>query len=198
MGFDLKDLVDKRVRAEIQRMWELMVAESMRLSGSNTPGVVTRPGYREIHVRLSLVLSEDEQMELEEADHVAFRDWGEDIVAFGGDSGVDLKDIWLEDVKDKLREAVQRTGCTIKQLCNKYDADGSGDLDFDEFVQIIRVDCYLTEKNLHEDELRSLFKTIDEDGSGEVNAAELESLLEENEALKQPMTFEIFMQSMCQ
>lgn len=179
MVFDIKNLVDPRVRKEIERMWDLMAAESSRIARASgaeppraprvpgqprraKPRLVTRPGYREIHLRLSLVLSEQTEMRLEEADHVAFRDWGEDIVAFGGDNGLDLNDIWLEDVKDKLRQAVGRTGCTIKQLCDKYDTDGSGDLDFSEFVQIIRVDCGLTEKNLPEDEVQQLFETVDE------------------------------------
>ena len=84
-AFDPTSLVPVPVKQEIERMWDVMVAVSQQLSGSG-PGEVTRTGYREIHLRLQLLLSGGPEMYMQQADHVAFRDWGEDIVAFGGDN----------------------------------------------------------------------------------------------------------------
>ena len=102
------------VRKATLKLWQLMVSESTRLSEHTTKtavgrwqrlkratigGAVTREGYISMHLRISKVLVFG--FSLETATDMATNDWAEDITAYSGDSKID---IWLEELKKKLRE----------------------------------------------------------------------------------------------
>ena len=70
-----------------------------RLKRATIGGAVTREGYISMHLRISKVLVFG--FSLETATDMATNDWAEDITAYSGDSKID---IWLEELKKKLRE----------------------------------------------------------------------------------------------
>jgi Ca2+-binding EF-hand superfamily protein len=154
-------------RAGVRLYWDLMVMESVRFGGNGCD--VNREGYRNFHLRVSKSL--EARFDMATAEAVANKDWAEDITAFSGDS-TDL--IWLEEVKKKFREVTQET--VNKQgwaaLFARYDSDGSGDIDFDEFAAAARTDCGIAPGVIADEELRELFSQADDDGSGEVDSTE--------------------------
>ena len=59
-----------------------------------------------------------------------------------------------------------------RRLFEKYDADGSGELDFAEFRMAMRRDGKLNPKHMSDEDLRRVFESIDADSSGVVDADE--------------------------
>lgn len=161
------------VRKATLKLWQLMVSESTRLSEHTTKtavgrwqrlkratigGAVTREGYISMHLRISKVLVFG--FSLETATDMATNDWAEDITAYSGDSKID---IWLEELKKKLREDTRVEVATTgwKGLFDRYDDDGSGQIDASEFAQACRKDMDLTEEALPDSELQRLFAEAD-------------------------------------
>ena len=99
-------------------------------------------------------------------------DWAEDIVSFSGDSKAS---IWLEEIKKKFHDvasvAVAKMGW--KALFERYDKDGSGEIDSVEFRTAARRDCQIPERDISDAELEQLFKEVDADGSGDVTIARI-------------------------
>ena len=59
----------------------------------------------------------------------------------------------------------------------KYDDDGSGELEFGEFTTAVRLECGLSEAAVSSSDIEELFGVIDADGSGAIDAGELKLLL---------------------
>jgi Ca2+-binding EF-hand superfamily protein len=158
---------DDRVRAAVRLFWDLMVVVSARFGGNGVD--VNREGYRNFHLRVSKSL--ESTFDMETAETVANTDWAEDIAVFSGDS-TDL--IWLEEVKKKFREVTQETVARQgwQALFARYDVDGSGDIDFDEFSSAARTDLEMSVDTISDDDLRQLFVQADDDGSGELDSEE--------------------------
>jgi Ca2+-binding EF-hand superfamily protein len=77
----------------------------------------------------------------------------------------------------------------------KYDDDGSGELEIGEFAVAVRQECGLTENAVSNEEISELFGVIDADQSGAIDSKELKVLLTAD--LNTPtMTFLAFHSSM--
>lgn len=177
----------------IGALWNLMVSASRELAEAKAGAagrwelmrqrdaekdIVTREGYTEIHLRISKVLKA--AFDLEAAKEIASKDWAEDITAFSGDSAVN---IWLEEVKKKLRAATTTSVAALgwQALFDRFDVDGSGQLDADEFIAAVRNEMDISEASVNDDELRLLFEQVDADGGGDVSSSEFaEWLASEN------------------
>ena len=64
----------------------------------------------------------------------------------------------------------------LKDMVSEVDADGSGEIEFSEFLSM------MAKKNKGEDneeqELKEAFKVFDKDGNGSINAEELKAVME--------------------
>ena len=77
----------------------------------------------------------------------------------------------------------------------KFDDDGSGELEISEFTKAVRIECGLSETAVPFRDIAELFGVIDADGSGAIDAEELKLLLSAD--LDAPsMTFGAFYSSM--
>lgn len=199
------DVYDKRqrlrasekVKAPIEKIWQLMVSESNRISEAapggqssvarwqrlrraGLGGAITRDGYTSMHLRIAKVVTKP--FSLEEAKQIAAADWVEDISAFSGDSKVN---IWLEAVKTRLREesrvTVMKSGW--KMLFDKYDTDGGGTIGVDEFRVALRDDMKISGEEISDANLLALFAAADDDGSGELDAGEFAGWMVEPQTL---------------
>ncbi|KAF4660119.1 Prefoldin subunit 4 [Perkinsus chesapeaki] len=74
----------------------------------------------------------------------------------------------------------------LKELFQKYDKDGGGELSMFEFTHAIRNDLQLNSWDISAEELRKMFRYIDEDGSGEISVEEVLAFLREK--AETPMT----------
>ena len=80
----------------------------------------------------------------------------------------------MNAIRDASAECVSMLGW--EKLFDKFDDDGSGGLDSDEFVGVVR-SCGLKVKDVEDSDLHEVFKLIDDDGSGAISAAELAEAL---------------------
>jgi len=157
-----RDYAEERMSGAAGR-WEKMRQETQEEE------VVTREGYTEMHLRISKVLRA--AFNILQAKEIASKDWAEDITAFSGDSAVN---IWLEELKKKLREASKKTVASLgwQALFDRFDDDGSGSLDAQEFIEACREEMDLSEGTVSNDELKLLFKQVDADGGGDISSKE--------------------------
>ena len=191
------------IDAAVGKLWTLMVFESARLDAANPrlaaaqhdnptdaagfgkkgPSVwnrarkatvkkeqnVTREGYTQMHLRISKVLNQS--TDLDSAMAIAGIDWAEDITAYSGDSKVD---IWLEEVKKKLREATAVTVTKLgwEALFAEYDDDGSGEISIEEFISACRDRMALSPEVLSDKTIDDLFRSADADGGGTMDLEE--------------------------
>jgi Ca2+-binding EF-hand superfamily protein len=173
----------RKVRSKIERLWELMVSTTSNMreaqeeeqepsAGGSPPPDVSRDGYTQVHVRMSKVLAPEAAFDNASAFGIADKDWTEDIARFSGASHIA---VWLSAIKIKFKEASTRAAAVhgLDALFQKYDADGSGELDLKEFELAVRTDLRVDSEALSDRDLKSLFRAVDADGSGEVNAHEL-------------------------
>ena len=73
----------------------------------------------------------------------------------------------IERLRRKFRVLAYRLGGQDWQsLFDSYDRDGTGGLDMDEFIQVVRKDAEIPEQKFSDTEVRHLFSTIDTDGNG--------------------------------
>ena len=175
----------KAVREQIRRLWDLMEMESAQMRDEQDGAMdaegrsdVSREGYRQMHVRISRALCDPAEgfASEEKALTLADKDWAGDISRFSGTSHIT---VWLAAVREKFRDAAARAVGThgFTALFKRYDADGSGELDEEEFTQAVRSDLGVDEKKLSPKDLKQLFGAVDADGSGEVDAEEFTSWL---------------------
>ena len=62
----------------------------------------------------------------------------------------------------------------LQDMINEVDIDGSGTIEFAEFLALI---TRKTEESEAEDELREIFRVFDEDGDGYISAVELKHVM---------------------
>ena len=100
---------------------------------------------------------------------------GGDVGGGGGSQSTGLSKARLRDLKHKLQAAaygrgdVEDTDDDWEELFELYDSDGSGQLEFDEFRQVIRKAGRVSVRNINDIELRQVFQMVDVDGSGEID-----------------------------
>ena len=102
----------------------------------------------------------------------------------------------MTEVKEQFKEAASKQTTTLgwKFIFDKYDDDGSGELDIEEFRQCVRHECKLTQEECSDDDVVELFCIVDADESGAIDATELRTFLTTDlEAAS--MTFAPFMAS---
>ncbi|CAF1057166.1 unnamed protein product [Rotaria sordida] len=63
----------------------------------------------------------------------------------------------------------------LKQFVNEMDTNGSGQIEFDEFCRVMATTFF---KKYSQDELRAAFRQFDQDGSGYIQAQELEHIMQ--------------------
>jgi Ca2+-binding EF-hand superfamily protein len=167
----------KPVKVQVRRLWDLMIAESKfvaenggeQLTGNGAE--VTRAGYRKMHSRVAMALIESGKASPADRDSLADRDWAEDVERFVGTSHIM---VFLDQIKTRFQTAasaeVARHG--FKTLFARYDLDGSGELDMDEFTKAIRADLAITPELLSNEEVSQLFAAVDTDGGGQIDITE--------------------------
>eukprot|EP01047_Picozoa_sp_COSAG01_P099318 COSAG01_NODE_29357_length_639_cov_10.346296_1_plen_209_part_10 len=135
-------------------------------------------------------------MDMEDGKHIANTDWVEDIRNFTGQA---TADVWFDEVKIKFNDVVGRLEGGWAQLFDKYDDDGSGEIDYDEFLGALRKDCDMPPEDVSDADLRKVFKLVDVDSSGAITHDEFDRLLISASPASKPVTtmsFEIFFGSM--
>ncbi len=80
-----------------------------------------------------------------------------------------------DDVVDVLRSWLSKTGISVSQLFERFDADGNGVIDSDELRNGL-LDLNLAD--LPPSQVERLVETIDENGDGEIDLGELEIIIE--------------------
>ena len=85
----------------------------------------------------------------------------------------------LLDLKKRFRKAVVQSAETVgwHWLFAKYDADGGGGLDRQEFMKAVREGAGLDEKSISDADVDVLFSTVDDDGNGAIDLVELHELV---------------------
>jgi hypothetical protein len=100
---------------------------------------------------------------------------GENAGIKSGSQFTGLSKARLRELKHKLQAAaygrgdVEDTDDDWEELFELYDSDGSGQLDNDEFRQVIRKAGRVSVRDINDIELRQVFKMVDVDGSGEID-----------------------------
>ena len=107
-------------------------ADSVRALLAN--GIVSRAGYRELHVRVSKAVAADggDGWELEDAVKAAATDWSDDIRRFSPDAAIAT---WVETIRIQFRQSARQavSGLGWTKLFQQFDTDGSGEIDQQEF-----------------------------------------------------------------
>ena len=171
------------IRAKILRLWDLMTCESAMIGLKSDPPVIvevgqcTLQGYQQMHIRLSRVLQDVENTEVDAAYEyqqllaLANEDWEEDCARFSEASHIIL---WIDGLRKKFRRASKQSVAIhgFKSVFDRHDYDGSGALDLAEFTTVIRTDMGISEQSISAKDISSMFTAVDGDASGEVDAAE--------------------------
>jgi len=72
-----------------------------------------------------------------------------------------------ETIRRNLRAAAyEHGGINWKKLFSYYDRDNTGEIDYEELRRAIRKDAKIKETELHEEDLKTLFKFIDQNNDG--------------------------------
>ena len=96
-----------------------------------------------------------------------------DAKAFGGRVRLERRD-GAPPVGEQLRRILQRNLLRIVDLFKRWDVDGSGDVDADEFCEALGALGY----DLPRAEAEALFDSFDSDASGSIDYRELQAALE--------------------
>uniref|UniRef100_A0A915MXR6 EF-hand domain-containing protein n=1 Tax=Meloidogyne javanica TaxID=6303 RepID=A0A915MXR6_MELJA len=68
---------------------------------------------------------------------------------------------------------------TLRRLIRKFDADGSGKIEFDEFCALVYTVANSVDKETLRRELREAFRLFDKEGNGYISTITLKELLQE-------------------
>ena len=89
------------------------------------------------------------------------------------------------ELKQKLRRLALGAGVVNDShwtaLFARYDKDGSGELDDEEFRRAIRLDAKVSRATMSDEEINQIFDWVDIDAGGSVSAAEFEEFLREDD-----------------
>ncbi|KXJ22226.1 Calmodulin [Exaiptasia diaphana] len=84
--------------------------------------------------------------------------------------------VTIQELGTVMRNLGQNpTDDEIKEMIKDVDKDGSGCIDFDEFLKLM---ANRTKGVSYEDELKAAFKIFDADGNGSITVAELKQVLD--------------------
>jgi len=100
----------------------------------------------------------------------------------------------MNAIRDASAEKVSIYGW--KKLFDKFDEDGSGGLDCEEFTTAVRAESGLTVEDVSDEDMREIFAMIDDDGSGAISATEFAECLCKDESENYKMTYDAFERSM--
>jgi len=108
-------------------------------------------------------------------DH-AKRDWENDVKHFSESAHVTQH---IENIRMQFQKAAaeQCQALGLSAVFHHYDTDGTGDLDFEEFVMAVRNELELEEAFISKEELHQIFTAVDDDESGTLHAQEFVSWL---------------------
>merc|ERR1712232_100087 len=89
--------------------------------------------------------------------------------------GIELRE--LQQVMQKLGE--NPTEDELKEMISSVDDNGDNEIDFEEFLLLMKSKISYSSKNDDDPdkELRDAFKVFDEDGSGAIDAKELQEIM---------------------
>ena len=171
----------QKVRGQMQRLWDLMVATSARMAAGkmdiSTTADVSRDGYTQVHARISKVLAAGTIFSVSGALAMANQDWAEDIARYSGTSHIT---VWLDAIRTKFRAAASRVVASngYTALFAMVDADSSGEIDCTEFTSAVRNVLGIAAETVSGTDLIAVFAAVDADSSGEVDAKEFTDWLE--------------------
>lgn len=94
--------------------------------------------------------------------------------------------------KAKSQDTVEIMGWEM--IFEQYDDDESGELELDEFITAVRVECGLSPESISNEQIEELFGVIDADQSGAIDPDELAALLN-SDLDEAAMTFKAFFSS---
>lgn len=81
-----------------------------------------------------------------------------------------MDNLWPEDINSNLYNQIKDR---VEYMCDRIDADGSGEIDFSEWL-IAAID----KKNIMtEENLKCIFSMFDKDGGGSITLDELETVI---------------------
>lgn len=88
----------------------------------------------------------------------------------------------MKVVKEQFRAAAEAKTETLgwQIIFDKYDDDGSGELDLEEFAHCVRKECGLDKETTTDEDVKELFGIVDTDQSGAIDAEELRTFLTTN------------------
>jgi Ca2+-binding EF-hand superfamily protein len=177
----------------MRKYYEIMVVESARLLNvkakaelrptharwqmlrTQVDGTrVSREAYTHLHLIIAKCLHAD--FDRDEAVATAQKEWVEDIVAFSGDSSVN---VMLEELKISLREATKTVVYKMSwnAIFEMVDKDGSGELDVMEFIEAARTVMHIPPQAVSDRELKLLFETADDSDDRAISAAEFSAFV---------------------
>jgi len=93
----------------------------------------------------------------------------------------DGEDPVLKMVRAKLRSAAYGSGAGVDWVAmfNQYDSSGDGVLDLEEFTMAVRKSLKINPITLKDKDIKTLFKHLDNDKSGEISVEELTDFVDE-------------------
>ena len=131
-----------------------------------------------MHMRLAMVLIRPGEKKKahtkaneEKAHQRAYEDWANDIRRFHETSHINE---WVNAIRKRFIQASEKAAYIhgFTEIFEKYDDNGSSELDVDEFLNCVRKSFGMDETVLTDAEVHRLFKAVDTDKSGELSAPE--------------------------
>ena len=103
----------------------------------------------------------------------------------GIEGGIDDILPWqVQQLVAQLRRGLYKaaTGQDIVTMLRRWDRDGTGEINFEEFKDALRNQVKMPTASLHDEDLRALFAYVDEDDSGTIEPEELITFLRKGSA----------------
>ena len=132
--------------------------------GSSVPVVAEQERAKQAHDSVVMKLTETQLEEFRET-----------FNAFDLDGGGSIDNDELGDLMKTLGQ--EATEAELEKMIKLADADGSGDIDFEEFVTLIAHKMKDDDGALKEEKLKQAFRVFDTDNSGFIDAAEMRRMM---------------------
>jgi Ca2+-binding EF-hand superfamily protein len=167
----------------VHKFWALMQRESIKADPNTPPDTVTRAGYEAVYICINKCVwkqTEDGEMwDIAAAKAEGQIDWELDINRFKENATINN---WLRRIRELFRRnaetLVETSGWGL--LFRLYDADGSGVLDFEEFIGASRTDLNISTDDVSDADIKRIFDSADLDGGGEISSEEFVEWLSKN------------------